>query len=135
MVEYASLTAALAILATSLTGAIGSVGALPASDAKASALVSAAARSQRVAPAQARDAYARAPYGKPALRYLYAVGWVGAAHDRARCAADQLLGPKPGDVAAAIRRTPKLLARIRAAGVTVGQAATALGRGAKDGCG
>ena len=135
MVEYASITAALAILASSLGGVLTSVGALPSTNVQGAALVSKAARSQRVSGTKARAAYAQAPFRKPSLRYLYAVGWVTAASDRAACQTSLLLGPKPKDAAAqSIRRTPKLLARLRAARLTVSQAATALGRGTVDGC-
>jgi hypothetical protein len=132
-VEYATVTAALAMLASSLSGALGSV--LPSSDVKAASLVSAAARSHHVSGARARTAYAKAPYRKPALRYLYAVGWVGAASNLASCRAGQVLGPDPGAAAAeALRGSPKSLAALRAAHVTVGQAAAAIGRGTTDGC-
>ena len=135
VVEYASITAALAILASSLGGALGSSVVLPSTDAKASALVAKVAAKQRVPGADARSAYARAPFRRPVLRYLYVVGWVTAAKDRAACQAALLLGPKPKDVAAQlIRRSPKMLARLRPAHVTVNQAATALGRGTNDGC-
>lgn len=129
------MTAALALLASSLSGVVGSVTALPASDAKAGALVSAAARSQHVSGTDARAAYAHAPYRRPVLRYLYTVAWVGAASDRAACTAAFLLGPKPREAATqAIRHSQKLLARLRAARVTVSEAATAIGRGTADGC-
>jgi hypothetical protein len=135
VVEYASITAALAILASSLAGVVGSVGELPATQPKANALVAVAARSHRVPAVRARAALAQAPYRRPVLRYLYAIGWIGAASDRTKCAAARLLGPEPDVVAAAaLRRDPKLLARLRAAHLTVRQAATALGRGATDGC-
>jgi len=135
VVEYASITAALALLAASIGGTLGSIAALPATDVKAAALVSKVAANQRVPGAEARAAYAKAPFRRPALRYLYAVGWVSAAKDRAACQAARLLGPEPKVAAAAsIRRSPKLLARLRAAHVTVSQAATAIGRGTIDGC-
>lgn len=135
VVEYATITAALAILASSLGGVVGSVRTLPSNEAAAAALVSAAARSHHVSGPDARTAFARAPYRRPVLRYLYAVGWVGAASDRAACRAGLLLGPKPTEAAAqALRRATKLVARLRAARVTVGQAATAIGRGTADGC-
>jgi hypothetical protein len=135
MVEYGSITAALAILVSSLGGVLGSVGALPATDARATALVATAARSQHVSGPQARAAYASAPYRKPVLRYLYALAWVTAAADRAKCNAQLLLGPDPREAAvAAIKQKAKLLARLRAAHITVSQAATAIGRGTRDGC-
>lgn len=125
----------MAILASSLGGVLGSVAVLPATDVKAAALVSKVAARQDVRNADARAAYAKAPYRRPAIRYLYAVGWVSAAKDRGACQAALLLGPKPKDAATQlIRRSPKLLARLRAARVTVSQAATALGRGTMDGC-
>ena len=135
VVEYGSITAALAVLVTSLSGVLSSVGTLPASDLKATALVSVAAGSQHVSRTEARAAYAKAPYRRPVLRYLYVVGWVSAAKDGPKCRAALLLGPKPSTAAAeALRRTPKLLARLRAAHVTISQAATAIGRGVVDGC-
>lgn len=133
MVEYATITAAMAILAASLAGAFGSV--LPSTDVKAATAVSRVAAKQGVSGADARAAYAKAPFRRPVLRYLYAVGWVGAAKDLASCQAGLFLGPGPNVAAAqSIRRSPKVLARLRAARVTVSQAATALGRGATDGC-
>ena len=133
MVEYATITAAMAILAASLAGAFGS--ALPSTDVKAATAVARVAAKQRVSGADARAAYAKAPFRRPALRYLYAVGWVGAAKDLAACQAGLFLGPGPKVAAAqGIRRSPKVLARLRAAHVTVSQAATAIGRGATDGC-
>ena len=136
VVEYGSITAALAILATALSGAIGGVGTLPATNAKATALIASAAHAQHVSGSEARTAYEKAPYSKAALRYLYAVAWVAVAKDRPKCRGQLLLGPDPRDAAAAaIRQTPKLLARLRAAHLTVGQAATAIGRGTEDGCG
>src|SRR4051794_2758477 len=132
MGEYGGLVAAMAVLAASLSAALGSV---PATNGKAVAGVVAFAQSQHVSRPEARKAYERAPYRKPALRYLYAVAWVAAAKDRAKCQAQLLLGPDPRVAAAtAIRHSPKLLARLRAVHLTVSQAATAIGRGTTDGC-
>ena len=136
MGEYGGIVAALATLVVSLTAAFASVGALPAVDSKATTAVAAAAKSKHVSGAEARAAYAKAPYRKPVLRYLYAVAWVGAASDKTKCHAAILLGPDPkAAAAAAIRRSPKLLSRLRAAHVTVSQASTAMSRGMVDGCG
>ena len=134
MVEYASITAALAGLVSSLSVVLGSTtAALNATSA--TGLVSAAARTYHLSGAQARSVYGRAPYGKPALRSLYAVGWMGADSNIAACKAALLLGPSPSDAAAqALRGNPKLLSRLRASGVTVSQAAAAIGRGYTDGC-
>ena len=136
MGEYGGIVAALATLVVSLTAAFASVGALPAVDSKATTAVAAAAKSKHVSGAEARAAYAKAPYRKPVLRYLYAVAWVGAASDKTKCHAAILLGPDPkAAAAAAIRRSPKLLSRLRAAHVTVSQASTAMSRGMVEGCG
>jgi hypothetical protein len=133
IVEYATITAALAMLASSLSGALGS--ALPSTDATATAAVATIARSHHLAGPVARAAYRKAPYHQPALRYLYAVGWISAASDLSSCKAAQVLGPDPTEAAAhALRGSPKTLAMLRAAQVSVGQAATAIGRGTTDGC-
>jgi len=133
VVEYATVTAALAMLASSLSGAFGSV--LPATDTKAASIVSAVARSHHVSGSLARGAYEKAPYRKPALRYLYTVGWVSSASNLSSCKAAQLLGPDPVVAAAqALRSSPKTLALLRTAHLTVAQAAAALGRGVTDGC-
>ena len=64
------------------------------------------------------------------------MAWVSAAGSHGKCHAQLLLGPDPKVAAAtAIRRSPKFLARLRAAHVTVSQASTAIGRGMADGCG
>ncbi|HZO97070.1 MAG TPA: hypothetical protein VFB42_06835 [Gaiellaceae bacterium] len=133
VVEYATVTAALALLASSLSGALGS--ALPASDVEAAALVGSIARSHHLSGARARAAYRHAPYRKPALRYLYAVGFVGSASDPAACRAARVLGPDPKAAAAdALRRSPQSLAAVRGAHVTLAQAAAAIGRGTVAGC-
>ena len=86
MVEYASLVSAMAILASALSGAFGEkLAVLPTSTATAISTVSAGARAQGVAPAEARAAYKRAPYKKPVLKYLYAVGWIGGKKSAVSC--------------------------------------------------
>ncbi|MDQ3380813.1 MAG: hypothetical protein M3546_10935 [Actinomycetota bacterium] len=78
LVEYASLVAAMAVLTASLTGAFGQkLAVLPTSSGAALSTLSAAAGAQRVPAGEARTAYKRAPYSKPVLKYLYAVGWIG----------------------------------------------------------
>ena len=63
------------------------------------------------------------------------MGWVGAASNLATCKATQLLGPDPSVAAAqAIQGSPKALSLLRAAHITVSQAAAAMGRGSTDGC-
>jgi hypothetical protein len=133
VVEYASITAALTIFVTSLTGVYAS--GLTSSSAKTANLVASIGRAHHVPAPKARAAYAAAPYGKPALRYLYAVGWVGAASNLGTCKGTQLLGPDPTSAAAqALQASPKALALLHSAHITVSQAAAAIGRGSTDGC-
>ena len=134
MVEYASITAAVTFFVTSLGGVYGKV--LPTTTVKATALVVTVARTHNVSGPQARAAYAKAPFAKPALRYLYALGWLGSASNLAACKAAQILGPDP-EVAAtqSLQASPQALAALRASHLTVKQAATAIGKGTTDGCG
>ena len=84
--EYAGIVAGLALLAATLTGAYGqNVTALLASSGAGVAAVGKAARAQHVSAVGAKAAYKRAPYGKPALKYLYAMGWIGGMRNRGQC--------------------------------------------------
>ena len=133
-VEYASIAAALSILASSLSGTFGSV--LPSTTAKGASLVAAVARSHDVSSASARTAYGKAPFSRPELRYLYAVGWISSNSDIGKCKAAQLLGPDPTVASEqTLQSAAKALALLRRAHVTLAQAAAALGRGLTDGCG
>ena len=133
MAEYAGVTAKLLILFSSLTGVFGS--ALPSTSLKAASLVSAVARSSDVSGPQAYRAYAKASYPKPALRYLYAAGWIDADSHLATCKAALLFGPDPSvGAATALQGYPKFLAQLRTKHITISEAATALGRGLTDGC-
>jgi len=136
MVEFGTLTSALAVLTSALAGLVSMpVGALPATDAKAKVLVTATAATQHVDAVQARTVYRRAPYGKPFLRYLYTVGWMSRSRNRAWCALDRAAGADPADDAAKqIRSDKKLLARLRAAHITVAAAASAIGKGVSSAC-
>ncbi len=130
MGEYSSITAALAVLVSSLTGVLAT--ALPTSYATATALVTAAARSNHVPGAEAHAAYVRAGYSKPALRYLYSAAWIDSTSHPTACHGAQ--EPAVG-AAKAIQGSPAFLAQLRATHLTVHQAATAIGRGLRDGCG
>lgn len=136
MVEYAGITAALAVLVSSLGGLAADVGTtLPATHARAVHLVSTAAKREHVRAAQARLAYRKAPYRTAALKYLYTVGWVGATADAATCMVGRLLGPPPKrEVLAALGRSPALLAALRKARIPRAAAATAIARGVTDAC-
>jgi hypothetical protein len=133
MVEYAGLTAALTILVASLNGVFAT--ALPSTGARADTLVSTIARSHGVPAPEARAAYAAAPYPKPALRYLYAVGWVGSVSSSTTCKVAQVLGPDPATAATqALQGSPSALGMLRRAHITISQAANAFARGSADGC-
>jgi len=132
-VEYASITAAMALLGSSLSGAFASV--LPSTTIKGATVVAAVARAHHVPSGSARAAYRQAPYKRPELRYLYAIGWVASASDHDKCVAARLLGPDPAVAATqALQGSPKVLALLRRAHVTVPAAAGAIGRGVTDGC-
>ena len=78
IVEYAGIVAAISLLAATLTGAYGNnVAAVFASSGASVAAVTKAAKKEGLSPARAKAAYKRAPYRKPALKYLYALGWIG----------------------------------------------------------
>ena len=136
MGEYGGIAAAMATLVASLTVAFTAGYSLPTIDAKATSAVTAAATKKHVSGAEAKAAYANAPFRKPVLRYLYAMAWVSAASDKTKCHAQLLLGGDPkAAAAAAIKRSPKMVARVKAAHITISQASTALARGLTDGCG
>ena len=136
MVEYGSLTSALAVLASALAGLVSLPAAsLPATDGKASALVTVTAGKQHVDAAKARSVYRRAPYGKPFLRYLYTVGWMSGSRNMAWCAFGKASGTDPArDAARQIRSDRKLVARLGAMRVTVAVAAAAVGKGVASAC-
>ena len=86
IVEYASIVSAMAVLASTLSGAFGErLAILPTTSGAALSSVSAGAKAQGVPPGEARAAYKRAPYSKPVLRYLYAVGWIGGEKNALSC--------------------------------------------------
>ena len=77
IVEYAGILSAISLLAATLTGAYGqNVTAVFAASGAGAAAAGKAAHAQHVSPAGAKAAYKSAPYVKPALKYLYALGWV-----------------------------------------------------------
>ena len=78
VVEYAGILAAVSLMAATLTGAYAkNVTAVFTSSTVGVAAVGKAAQAQKVSPAGAKSAYKRAPYSKKALKYLFALGWIG----------------------------------------------------------
>ena len=135
MVEYAMVTSAVALLAATLVGAIGRGPAeFPRSAAAAIQLVSSTAQAKKVAVAQAKGAYQKAPFRKPALKYVYVVGWITGTKSPASCL-------YTGDAASSITQATgqlshdrKVAAKLKRAGITARQAGTALVRGISDAC-
>ena len=85
-VEYAGILAAVSLMAITLTGAYGkSISAVFTTSGAGVAAVAKAAKAQKVSPAGAKTAYNRAPYRKPVLKYLYALGWIGGTKNPGQC--------------------------------------------------
>jgi len=132
--EYATLIGSLSALFSSLSIVAHSV-QVPLTSVGAQAMAVSTARSHGVSGPAGKAAYASAPFKKPALRYLYSVGWVGAASNVPSCKAALVFGADPKAAAAqALQQSPALLARLRSARITQAQASAAVGRGFQDGC-
>jgi hypothetical protein len=137
IVEYGSLVAALAVLVSTIGGAFGAnLAALPSSSGAALTAVTAGARAQNVPPRPARAAYQRAPYAKPVLKYLYAVGWIGGTKSPASCLFARVSrGQTETEARAEIRKSPKLVRKLARRGVSVATAARVLVAGIASACG
>lgn len=135
-VEYAGILAAVALMSVTLTGAYGkTVTAVFTSSGAGVAAVAKAAKAAKVSPGGARDAYSRAPYRKPALKYLYALGWIGGTKNPGQCGLT-LLGTDAAEEQAAreLRANAKLVAQLRRRAVSVSAAANAVTRGVVSAC-
>jgi hypothetical protein len=135
-VEYAGILAAVSLMAITLTGAYGkNVTAVFNSSSVGVAAVAKAAKAQKVAPAGAKSAYARAPYAKPALKYLYALGWIGGTKNPGQCGLT-LLGEGAAKDAAVgeMRGNAKLVGQLKRRGISVSAAATAVTKGVVSAC-
>ena len=137
MAEYALITAVVASLALSLATIPERQLArqLPVTAARAQALISKTARASDVPVAEARSAIARAPYGRAALRYLYAEGWVGGRKNAAECVFAKATPESTRKrLEAALRTDARLRTRLARMAVTVPQAAEAITRGTASAC-
>ena len=136
MVEYASLVAAMAVLASTVTGAFGQkLAVLPSSSGTALTALTAGSRAQGIPAAQARAAYKRAPYPKPVLKYLYAVGWIGGKKDPVSCLFARVQPEETAQEAlAAIRENRKLVEAARARNVSKPAAAKVVVAGIASAC-
>jgi hypothetical protein len=136
IVEYAGVLAGLALLASTLTGAYGqSVTAVFTTSGAGVAAVGNAARAKHVPPAGAKTAYKRAPFAKPALKYLYAMGWIGGTRNRGQCGLT-LLGQDAARLQAKLEilHNRKLLGQLKRRGITAVTAAKALVAGVVSAC-
>jgi hypothetical protein len=136
IVEYAGIVSALSLLAAALTGAYAqNVAAVFTSGSVGIAAVAKAAHSQNVSVAGAKQAYSRAPYKKPALRYLYATGWIGGTKNRAQCGLTLLAQDNATEYTTkAMRANAKLMAQLRKRALSAPVAARALVRGVVSAC-
>jgi hypothetical protein len=135
-VEYAGILAAISLMAVTLTGAYGkSITAVFTTSGAGVAAVAKAAKAQKVAPAGAKAAYSRAPYRKPVLKYLYALGWIGGTKNPGQCGLT-LLGQDAAKEQAAreLRANAKLVAQLKRRSVSVSAAANALTAGVVSAC-
>jgi hypothetical protein len=136
IVEYASIVSALAVLASTLSGAFGAkLAVLPTTSGAALSSLSAGAKAQNVPVRDARAAYARAPYSKPVLKYLYAVGWIGGKKSSLSCLFARV---QPEETAAEalseIRKNPKLVRQLKRRSVPQRRAATIVVAGIASAC-
>jgi hypothetical protein len=136
VVEYAGILAAVTLMAVTLTGAYGqNVAAVFTSSSVGVSAAGKAAKAQKVSPAGAKAAYARAPYVKNALKYLYALGWIGGTKNPGQCGLTLLGQSTAREVAARdIRSNAKLMAQLRKRGVSAAAAAGAVTKGVVSAC-
>jgi hypothetical protein len=135
-VEYAGILAAVSLMAATLTGAYAkNVTAVFTSSTVGIAAVGKAAKAQKVSPAGAKAAYKSAPYKKNALRYLYALGWIGGTKNPGQCGLT-LLGQDAAREQATrdIRSNRKLLAQLKKRAVSAPAAAAAVTKGVVSAC-
>ncbi len=136
MVEFATLTAVLSLLTTSLGTLQQRVAdRLVTSNAVA---VSQAVVQGRKAGAPATDtrvAYAKAPYRLPALRYVYSLGWIAGTRHKIMCVLARLdVAGTRAQVIDALRKSPQALRVVRQLHLTVAQAGTAFSAGFASAC-
>jgi hypothetical protein len=135
-VEYAGILAAISLFAITLTGAYGkNLTVVFKSSSAGIAAAAKAAKAQRVSTAGAKAAYNRAPYRKPVLRYLYALGWIGGTKNRTQCGLTLLSEDAAKEQATSeMRANTKLAAQLKKRSVSVPTAAGALTAGVVSAC-
>ena len=135
-VEYGSIVSAMAILAATLSGAFGDrLAVLPTTSGGALSALGAGAKAQQVSPTEARAAYKRAPYSKPVLKYLYAVGWIGGKKSPLSCLFARVSPDQTAaEALAEIRKNAKLVKQLKRRHVPQKQAATVVVAGIASAC-
>ena len=136
IVEYAGILAAMSLLAATLTGAYGqNVAAVFASSGASISAVAKVAKKEGVSTAGAKAAFKRAPYRKPALKYLYAVGWIGGTKNIGQCGL-ALLGTDPTKkyTEREIRKNSKLMTQLKKRAISAKTAASAVVDGVVSAC-
>jgi hypothetical protein len=136
IVEYASLVSAMAVLAATLSGAFGErLAILPTSSGSALSSLAAGAKAQKVPPGEARAAYKRAPYSKPVLKYLYAVGWIGGKKSALSCLFARVQRDETeAEALREIRKNAKLVQQLKRRNVPQKQAASVVVAGVASAC-
>ena len=136
IVEYASIVSAMAVLAATLSGAFGDrLAVLPTTSGGALSALSAGAKAQKLPAGEARAAYKRAPYSKPVLKYLYAVGWIGGKKSALSCLFARVSrGETEAETLREIRKNPKLVKQLKRRNVGQKQAATVVVAGIASAC-
>ena len=136
MAEYALVTAVMAslvVLAAIPQAQLSKQ--LPVTAQRAQALVTKSARTSSVPVAEARAALARAPFSRPALRYLYASGWINGRLRPADCVFAKVSAASiQRQMLETIKRDSRLVSRLRRMKVTQAQAAHALTKGTASAC-
>jgi hypothetical protein len=136
VIEYATVLAALSMLTTPLGGLQARiVERMSTSNAVAVQQAVVRAKAAGVAPTGARQAYAKAPYAKPALRFVYATAWISAMKHQPQCILAKVDVDGTRDFAIkAFRADSKTLAQLRGLHLTAVQAGTAFTAGFVSAC-
>jgi hypothetical protein len=136
IVEYAGIVSAMAILASTLSGAFGErLAILPVSNGAALSSLTAGAKAQKVPVSETRGAYNRAPYSKPVLKYLYAIGWIGGKKNPLTCLFARVSpGETEAETLTEIRKNPKLVRQLKRRHVPQKQAAKVVVTGIASAC-
>lgn len=136
MVELATLTAVISLLATSLGTLQQRVAdRLVASNTVALSQSVMKGRKAGLSAKDTRAAYAKAPYRLPALRYVYSLGWIAGTRHKTMCVLAHLdpVGTRKAMIDA-LRKSREALRVVRKLHLTIPQAGTAFSAGFVSAC-